>query len=91
MGIETEQLNRLVQEYMDRFYKIYRLPRHGIDEIEDWCRLNLGREFRDWALYKGHPKDPHASLSIIDPKWCTIFELKFAKDILGTIDRPKDR
>jgi hypothetical protein len=76
---------------MDRFYKVYRIPRHGIEEIEQWAKANLGREFRDWALYKGHSKDPHASLSIINPKWCTIFELKFCNSILGIIDRPKDR
>lgn len=91
VGHTPEQLNRLVREYMDRFYKIYQLPRHGIDDVEDWCKANLGREFRDWALYRGHAKDPHASLSIIDPKWCTIFELKFSNKILGTIDRPEDR
>ena len=91
MGYTPEQISQLVKEYMDRFYKIYRIPRHDIDHIEIWCRDNLGREFRDWALYRGHSKDPHASLSIIDPKWCTIFELKFADYILGTIDRPSDR
>ena len=87
MGLTPEQLNRLVTEYMARFYKSYKIPRHGIEDIEQWCKANLGREFRDWTLYKGHVKDPHASLSIIDPKWCLIFELKFADSILGTIDR----
>ena len=76
---------------MDRFYKIYKIPRHGIEEIELWCRANLGREYRDWTLYKGHPKDPYCSLSIIDPKWCTIFELKFTEYILGTVDRHPSR
>ncbi len=91
MGLDPEQLNRLVKEYMARFYKSYKIPRHGIEDIEQWCKDNLGREFRDWTLYRGHVKDPHASLSIIDPKWCTIFELKFSKYILGTIDRSADR
>ena len=91
VGLTPEQLSRLVKEYMDRFYKIYRIPRHGIDDIEQWCKLNLGREFRDWTLYRGHSKDPHCTLSIIDPKWCMIFELKFADYILGTIDRVRDR
>ncbi len=91
MGLDPEQLNRLVKDYMARFYKSYKIPRHGIEDIEQWCKDNLGREFRDWTLYRGHVKDPHASLSIIDPKWCTIFELKFYKYILGTIDRSADR
>jgi hypothetical protein len=91
VGLDPEQLNRLVKEYMARFYKSYKIPRHGIEDIEQWCKDNLGREFRDWTLYRGHVKDPHASLSIIDPKWCTIFELKFSKYILGTIDRSADR
>jgi hypothetical protein len=91
VGLDPEQLNQLVKEYMARFYKSYKIPRHGIEDIEQWCKDNLGREFRDWTLYRGHVKDPHASLSIIDPKWCTIFELKFSKYILGTIDRSADR
>ena len=84
---EAINIERLVKDYMSRFYKSYRIPRHGIDDIEHWCKANLGREFRDWTLYRGHSKDPHCSLSIIDPKWCTIFELKFSNYILGTIDR----
>ncbi len=89
MGLSPEELNHLVREYMSRFYKTYRIPRQSIEEIELWCKDNLGREFRDWTLYKGHRLDLHASLSIVDPKWCTIFELKFADYILGLIDRPE--
>lgn len=84
-------IQRLVKEYMDRFYKVYKLPRHGIEDIEQWCKSNLGKEFRDWTLYRGHPKDPYASLSIVDPKWCTIFELRWGNSILGTVDRPAKR
>lgn len=77
----------MVRVYMSRFYKTYKIPRHGIEDIEQWCKDNLGTQFKDWNLYKGHVKDPHCSLSIINPKWCTIFELKFANYIIGTIDR----
>lgn len=84
-------VERLVREYMARFYKTYKIPRYDIEDIEQWCNDNLGKQYRDWTLYKGHPRDPYCSLSIIDPKWCTIFELKFSKDILGTIDRKPDR
>lgn len=87
MGFSPEQLNRLVKDYMARFYKSYKIPRHDIEDIEIWCKANLGKEYKDWTLYRGHVKDPHCSLSIIDPKWCMIFELKFADYILGTIDR----
>jgi len=80
-------IERLVKDYMNRFYKTYKLPRHGIDDIAQWCKDNLGKEYKDWTLYKGHSKDPHCSLSIISPKWCTVFELKFADSITGTIDR----
>lgn len=89
MGLGQEQISRMVREYMSRFYKTYKIPRHDIEDIEQWCKANLGTEFRDWTLYKGHRMDPHASLSIIDPKWCTIFELKFSDYVLGIIDRPK--
>ena len=85
---EAVNIERLVKDYMSRFYKSYQISRHGIDDIEIWCNANLGREFRDWTLYRGHSKDPYCSLSIINPKWCMIFELKFANYILGTIDRP---
>lgn len=89
VGLSQEQINQMVREYMARFYKSYKIPRHGIEHIEQWCKANLGTEFRDWTLYRGHRMDPHCSLSIIDPKWCTIFELKFADYILGTIDRSR--
>lgn len=88
MGLSQEQISRMVREYMSRFYKIYKIPRHDIEPIEQWAKANLGIEFKDWTLYKGHRLDPHATLSIVDPKWCTIFELKFADYILGLIDRP---
>jgi len=84
---EAINIEKLVKDYMARFYKSYKIQRHDIEDIELWCKSNLGKEYRDWTLYKGHPKDPYASLSIIDPKWCTIFELKFTDYILGTIDR----
>jgi hypothetical protein len=84
---EALNIEKLVKEYMARFYKSYRIPRHGIDHIEIWCKANLGTEYKDWTLYRGHIKDQYASLSIIDPKWCLIFELKFSDYILGTIDR----
>lgn len=90
MEYSLEELNRFVREYLARFYKTYKLPRHNIDHIEQWCKDNLGTEFKDWTLYKGHRMDPHASLSIIDPKWCTIFELKFSDYIQGIIDRPEN-
>lgn len=89
MGLSQEQIGRMVREYMARFYKIYKIPRHDIEPIEQWAKDNLGSEFKDWTLYKGHRLDPYATLSIIDPKWCTIFELKFSDYILGIIDRPK--
>lgn len=92
MGQQTElNIEQLVKDYMARFYKSYKIPRHGIEDIEQWCKLNLGREFRDWTLYRGHVKDPYASLSIVDPKWCMIFELKFTDSILGTIDTSPNR
>lgn len=86
---ESLDIAKLVREYMARFYKVYKIPRHGIEDIELWCKANLGREYKDWTLYKGHTKDPHASLSIVDPKWCLIFELKYSDYILGTIDRSR--
>ncbi len=79
----------MIREYMSRFHKTYKIPRHGVEYIEAWCEDNLGRKYNDWAFYRGHHKDPHCTVSIVDPKWCTIFELKFADNILGTIDRPK--
>jgi hypothetical protein len=83
---EAVNIEKLVKDYMARFYKSYRIPRHNIDHIEVWCKANLGREYRDWTLYRGHSKDPHASLSIIDPKWCTIFELTWSHLIQGQLD-----
>lgn len=91
MGLSQEQISQMVREYMARFYKTYMIPRHNRDHIiEAWCEENLGRKYNDWTFHRGHHKDPHCTVSIVDPKWCTIFELKFADLILGTIDRGKD-
>jgi len=87
-----QQINveKLVYDYMRTFHLSYKVPRR-YEEEEDllkWC-ATVGREYRDWNYYKGHPKDPHCSLSIRDPKWCTIFELKWGHLIIGIIDRKK--
>lgn len=88
MGLTSPDITRLVSDYMDRFHKTYKVPRHGVDQmIEEWCDSNLGRKYRDWTFYRGHVKDPYCAVSIVDPKWCTIFELRFAEHIIGTIDR----
>ncbi len=90
MGLSQEQITKMVREYMSRFHKTYKIPRHGVDsEIEIWCEDNLGKRYNEWTFYRGHYKDPHCTVSILSPKWCTIFELKFADYILGTVDRPK--
>jgi hypothetical protein len=79
---------KLVHDYMRGFAKSYQVPRHynEEDELLEWC-ASIGREYRDWTYHKGHPKDPHCSLSIKDPKWCTVFELRWAHLIIGSIDR----
>jgi len=81
-------VSKLVNEYMRSFSKSYCVPRHyeEEDELLKWCK-GIGRQYRDWTYYKGHYKDPHCALSIKDPKWCTIFELRWAHLIIGNLDR----
>ena len=78
---------RLVHEYLVRFHKNYQLPRHfeQEDELLIWCK-QLGPEYRNWSLYKGHPKDPYCVLHILEPKWCMLFELQWAHLIQGHVD-----
>lgn len=88
--VNSPEVAKLVREYLDGFHGHYRVPRHFDEEIEllGWCK-GIGTQYRDWTYYKGHQKDPHCALSIKDPKWCTLFELRWAHLILGTIDRAK--
>jgi hypothetical protein len=78
---------RMVHEYLGRFHKNYQLPRHFQQEEEllAWCR-QLGPEYKNWSLYKGHYKDPYCVLHILDAKWCTLFELQWAHLIQGHVD-----
>lgn len=88
---EAVPIERLVNDYLTRFHKHYQLPRHfpEMEEVKQWCHDYLGNQYRDWTLYVGHRNDPHIVLHILDPNWCTIFELRWAHLILGTIDIPK--
>jgi hypothetical protein len=81
-------IEKLVNEYLTLFYKHYKLPRHFEQETEllEWCKSNLGKEFRDWNFYKGHSTDPYTVLHIKNSKWCVMFELTWSPLIIGTID-----
>jgi hypothetical protein len=86
---EVIPVEKVVKEYLDRFYKHYKLPRHypEMEELVQWCHHNLGKKYRDWTYYIGHVQDPHTSLSILDPNWCILFELRWGHLIQGLIDR----
>jgi hypothetical protein len=78
---------KLVREYLSAFHKHYKMPRYFDSEsFVKWCKDNLGKEYRDWSYYVGHRDDPYTVIHIKDPKWCTIFELKWGHLIAGTID-----
>lgn len=84
---EAVNIKKLVHEYLSQFHGHYKLPRHFCDDpLIQWCRLNLGKEYKDWSYHLGHRDDPHSVLHIKDPKWCTIFELKWAHLIIGQLD-----
>ena len=87
---ETINIAKLVKEYLDQFHGHYRVPRHYAeeDELLKWLDA-AGPQYRDWGYYKGHPNDPHCAVHIKDPKWCTLFELRWGHLILGVIDRNK--
>ena len=84
----STEIAKLVKEYLDGFHGHYKVPRHyeEEDDLLKWLYAS-GTKFRDWGYYKGHPKDPHCAVHIKDSKWCTLFELRWAHLILGTIDR----
>ena len=85
-----QQVNvaKLVRDYLNGFARSYKIPRHYAeeDDLLKWCEA-IGPRYQDWHYYKGHVEDPHCSLSIKDPKWCTLFELRWAHLITGSIDR----
>jgi hypothetical protein len=88
MTIDTPiDVAKLVHEHLAAFHKHYKLPRHFDDEpFLEWCKSNLGRQYRDWTFYKGHPKDTHCVIHIKDPKWCVLFELTWTHLIIGQLD-----
>jgi hypothetical protein len=80
-------VQKLVHEHLIGFHKHYKLPRYFDDnEFLIWCRSNLGKEYRDWQFHKGHKKDPYTVIHIKDPKWCTMFEIRWGHLIMGMID-----
>lgn len=85
---EAVNVEKLVNDYLSRFHQHYRLPRHypEMEALVQWCHDNLGRKYRDWSYHVGHVNDAHTVLHILNPNWCTIFELKWGHLVLGTID-----
>ena len=80
-------VTKLVHDHLTSFHKHYKLPRQFDDKLFlEWCRSNLGREYRDWNYYKGHTKDSYCVIHIKDPKWCLMFELEWAHLITGQLD-----
>ena len=80
-------IDKLVSEYLSQFHGHYKVPRHfDDDELMAWLKTT-GSEYRDWSYYKGHTADPHCVVHIKDRKWCTLFELRWAHIIIGTIDK----
>ena len=78
---------KLVHDHLVAFHKHYKLPRHFDDEpFVEWCNASLGRQYRDWQFYKGHPNDSHCVIHIKDPNRCLLFELKWAHLITGQLD-----
>jgi hypothetical protein len=91
MNDESIDIEKLVHDYLSRFHSHYKVPRHFKEEsqLKEWCTDNLGKEYKDWSFYKGHVNDSHCVLHIKDPKWCLVFELKWAHLIIGTLDIKK--
>ena len=84
---ETLNVAKLVHDYLARFYKHYKLDKDQTDtEFADWCLSNLGREYRNWMYHPGGSYDTYSVIHILDPGWCTVFELRWAHLIIGTID-----
>lgn len=78
---------KLVHDYLVSFSKHYKLPRHFDDEpFLEWCNENLGKQYKDWTFYKGHPKDTHCVIHIKDSKRSVIFELTWNHLIIGQLD-----
>ena len=84
---DPNDIATLVHDYLARFHKHYKLPRHfdEEDELVEWCKP-IGAQYKDWNFYKGHPDDQHCVLHILDPKWCTLFELRWGYLVIGMID-----
>lgn len=88
---EAHNLERIVNDYLTRFHKHYKLPRHfpEMEEFTHWCHDNLGKQYRDWAFHIGHIQDAYSVLHILNPNWCVVFELRWGHLIQGQLDIPK--
>jgi len=76
-----------LQEYLKSFYKAYAVEKSSSIGLEDWCKKNLGKEYKDWFLYKGKNFDKFFTLYIKNQKLCLIFEIKWSQSIQG-VDKP---
>jgi len=90
-----------LQEYLRNFFKAYHLnpwdlnpiARKELEELEEWCKNYLGKQYLDWHLLKrnySHESyicDDISILYIREHKKCTLFELRWSESILKVVDK----
>lgn len=77
---DTKQwANEYIESFPHRVTIHKNLIHYGL--IREWCKENMGTEFRDWFWFAGGPSDEHAMLHIKDSKKHTLFILRWGADV----------
>lgn len=82
-------VSKLVKEYLDRFPYVYNIKKDSehYENIEKWCRVHCGSEYKDWFWHQGGRYDDYAILHITSEKINTIFVLKWGDKCMQRIKK----
>ncbi len=81
---QSIDIKRMVDEYLTNFKHIYHIPKDCkcTDAIEDWCKENLGSQYKDWFLWKGSYHNGDHVLHIASANRSTLFVLTWGEEII---------
>ena len=89
-GEVNPEWSKSVTEYLSRFKKYYVKHTSDRQELYDWCRKHMGKQYLDWSVFDAGTKHKTWCVIIRNPKHGMLFELMWADLIIETFDRVND-
>lgn len=80
-----------MRDYRERFHKIIPLNKSNLNvqELRDWCRDNLGKQYLDWNILDRGRQENHLELWIREEERYLMYRLRWGNDHeiyhLGTV------